>query len=351
MIKNKKKRSGITLIALVVTVVVLLILAGVSINLVLGDNGIVNKAQEAEKISRTAGKKEKIEFILDDYKIQKEIEKISLEDYLKNNKILYDKNEENNNITVEYEGSSYTINRDNYEITDIKEVEKKQEVSLVESVTSDNYGDDVIGYEANGISEWQIFYNDGNNIYLISKDFADISKISEEQPQLTKGNNYRVRAGDFTGLYTDESQTKGRFEKALNDKDVWNKYYVNSLADYAIGGPTLEMIINSYNQKYNLNMSCAFDSNGYVIDYNDNTSKKLNSDDSLYVIKDTTKSWGYWIATRAKDNITASLYIVRSNGQIQADACWKDTAATRPIVCLKNSVKAAQYTSAWVLNQ
>ena len=41
-----KSEKGITLIALVVTIVVLLILAGVSLNLVLGDNGIINKAKE-----------------------------------------------------------------------------------------------------------------------------------------------------------------------------------------------------------------------------------------------------------------------------------------------------------------
>ena len=43
----KKEKNGITLIALVVTIVVLLILAGVSINMVLGQNGIVTKAKEA----------------------------------------------------------------------------------------------------------------------------------------------------------------------------------------------------------------------------------------------------------------------------------------------------------------
>ena len=43
-----KSKKGITLVALVVTIVVLLILAGVSINLVLGDNGIISKAQEAK---------------------------------------------------------------------------------------------------------------------------------------------------------------------------------------------------------------------------------------------------------------------------------------------------------------
>ena len=49
-----KNNKGITLVALVVTIVVLLILAGVSINLVLGDNGIITKAKEAETKSAEA---------------------------------------------------------------------------------------------------------------------------------------------------------------------------------------------------------------------------------------------------------------------------------------------------------
>ena len=45
--KIKNKSKGITLIALVVTIVILLILAAVSINLVLGPNGLISRAQEA----------------------------------------------------------------------------------------------------------------------------------------------------------------------------------------------------------------------------------------------------------------------------------------------------------------
>ena len=50
--KNKKlkikQEKGITLIALVVTIVVLLILAGVSISLVLNNNGVISKAKDAK---------------------------------------------------------------------------------------------------------------------------------------------------------------------------------------------------------------------------------------------------------------------------------------------------------------
>ena len=47
--KWKNKWSGITLIALVVTIIVLLILAAVAINLTIGDNGIFTRAQDATK--------------------------------------------------------------------------------------------------------------------------------------------------------------------------------------------------------------------------------------------------------------------------------------------------------------
>ena len=49
-----KNSKGITLIALVVTIIVLIILAGVSISLVLGDNGIVTKAKLAKEQTEQA---------------------------------------------------------------------------------------------------------------------------------------------------------------------------------------------------------------------------------------------------------------------------------------------------------
>ena len=45
---NYLREKGITLIALVVTIVVLLILAGVSVNALFGNSGIIEKAKEAQ---------------------------------------------------------------------------------------------------------------------------------------------------------------------------------------------------------------------------------------------------------------------------------------------------------------
>ena len=44
-----KKEQGITLIALIITIIVLLILAAISIATLTGENGILTKASEAEK--------------------------------------------------------------------------------------------------------------------------------------------------------------------------------------------------------------------------------------------------------------------------------------------------------------
>ena len=72
--KNKKnlKERGITLIALVVTIVVLLILAGVTINAVFSDSGIIKKAQEAQNKANES--------------VQKDMEQINaLENWLNEN--------------------------------------------------------------------------------------------------------------------------------------------------------------------------------------------------------------------------------------------------------------------------
>lgn len=60
------KERGITLIALVVTIVVLLILAGVSINLVLGNNGIITKAKESRTETRMSQIDEQVKLAIGD---------------------------------------------------------------------------------------------------------------------------------------------------------------------------------------------------------------------------------------------------------------------------------------------
>ncbi len=56
--QREREQKGITLIALVVTIIVLIILAGVSINMLVGENGIINMAQRAKEDTQQAAKDE-----------------------------------------------------------------------------------------------------------------------------------------------------------------------------------------------------------------------------------------------------------------------------------------------------
>ena len=68
---EKYKNSGITLIVLVITIVVLIILAGVSISTLTGQNGIIDNASKAKQSTKDAGDLEYLQVkaydILTDY--------------------------------------------------------------------------------------------------------------------------------------------------------------------------------------------------------------------------------------------------------------------------------------------
>ena len=73
--KLKEKETGITLIALVITVIVLLILAGISITMLAGDNSILQKAGEAKELTGKAQTLEAIEVaVLGSYNDRAELE-------------------------------------------------------------------------------------------------------------------------------------------------------------------------------------------------------------------------------------------------------------------------------------
>ena len=63
--------KGITLIALVLTIIVLLILAGVSISMLTGDNGILTQAQRAKELTEASSEEEFIQLLIIGYNSNK----------------------------------------------------------------------------------------------------------------------------------------------------------------------------------------------------------------------------------------------------------------------------------------
>ena len=69
---NLVNKKGITLVALVVTIVVLLILAGVSINLVLGQNGLITQTQRTKIITELSTYQEQLDLFLQAKSVESE---------------------------------------------------------------------------------------------------------------------------------------------------------------------------------------------------------------------------------------------------------------------------------------
>ena len=74
MIKDVKNKKGITLIALVITIIVLLMLAGIAISMIAGNNGVLTKAKEATIVSELSQIVEKVKLEI----LQKQVSGIDM---------------------------------------------------------------------------------------------------------------------------------------------------------------------------------------------------------------------------------------------------------------------------------
>ena len=119
--KLMKGNKGITLVALVVTIVILLILAGVTITMTLGQNGLFTRAQAGRKEYEQAEVREDLSMLITQYTWDKASEKTdkSLGDYLKDNGATSVKaNADGTTLEVEYKGYVLKVNKDSGEIVE-----------------------------------------------------------------------------------------------------------------------------------------------------------------------------------------------------------------------------------------
>ena len=104
----KRKTSGITLIALVVTIVVLLILAAVSISMLTGENGIITQAIKAQEENEIGEEKEKVQLAATAAKTKTEWGEITEENLAE---------ELTKNIGTRNEDYTLTIEESNFTVT------------------------------------------------------------------------------------------------------------------------------------------------------------------------------------------------------------------------------------------
>ena len=108
--KRTKERKGITLIVLAITIAVLLILAGVTINAVIGDDGIIKKAKESAKLTEESETKEIMQRLVLEYELKKNGE--TLEEFLQTkvpDKIDSVTNNGDGTLTISKNGYTITV--------------------------------------------------------------------------------------------------------------------------------------------------------------------------------------------------------------------------------------------------
>ena len=132
MLKKKEKQhivaneKAITLIALVVTIVILLILAGVTITMTLGQNGLFTRAREGRAAYEESEVRDDLSMLITQYTWDKAAEKTdkSLGDYLKDNGATSVKaNADGTTLEVTYKGYTFKVNKDSGEITEVSKGE------------------------------------------------------------------------------------------------------------------------------------------------------------------------------------------------------------------------------------
>ena len=114
--------KAITLIALVITILILLILAGVTITMTLGQNGLFTRAREGRAAYEESEVRDDLSMLITQYTWDKASEKTnkSLGDYLKDNGATSVKaNADGKTLEVEYKNYVFKVNNDSGEITEV----------------------------------------------------------------------------------------------------------------------------------------------------------------------------------------------------------------------------------------
>ena len=194
MEKLKKRTSlgekAITLIALVVTIVILLILAGVTITMTLGQNGLFTRAREGRAAYEESEVRDDLSMLITQYTWDKASEKTdkSLGDYLKENGATSVKaNADGTTLEVEYKGYVFTVNKDSGEITSVSKAGPRPQVSGVK-VTEDSAG------QGNNVEQGKIAADSGKKLYITftSSIEGGTTTVSPAVPyEVSKNGSYK----------------------------------------------------------------------------------------------------------------------------------------------------------------
>ena len=209
MKENLKKTKGITLIALVITIIVLLILAGVSIAMLTGENGILSQAQKAKNETENAQKEE--------------------EDVLNSYEVYINASKKGNSVHTDDEGKMAVIPNGFYVVPGLDIINEGLVISDKENDIN-NEGNQFVWIPVPKFSEFKryLFYDDMEVTKNFLEESGDGIKDGTEAEKMYK--SVKENGGFYIGRY--EAGREGDNAVSKKGIDVYNNIiWGNSMED------------------------------------------------------------------------------------------------------------------------
>ena len=256
-----KEAKGITLIALVITIIVLLILAGVTIATLTGDNGILGKANDAKTQTEQAKEDENLKIaIAGSYGTDGKLNLKDLKDNLANQGINYDKNNTGFPLEVIVNGEKKKIDANGNIIESIQSLKTKGTVFKDTTTLEDTYGNQVTipkGFKiaddsatevtggiviedatyTNTIGSQFVWIPVGTGENAIKKANKETVEIELGRYDFTKNSDGTITTSEYSGSYTEDttaSHNSSRGNAIAKDIEKF-KTSANSNHGYYIG--------------------------------------------------------------------------------------------------------------------
>lgn len=355
MKKILKQKKGITLIALVITIIVLLILAGISISMLAGDNGILQKVTDAKEKTERQSVIEQARTDVLGYQAENkgtDLNKVQLqsvlEKYFKDVPDLTDMKESEilkTKLDTLPNYGDYNIEVD--KIFNGRLLGDNPIQTTISDEINTKIGTIVSGYNAQNL-EWQVYYADENETFLISSTHIETSYDIPQSSYTIDTMNNATYITNWNAKWLSKSpnissRRNAKMTVYMCDPDNWSSYQTG-IANYAVGGPTIELLLASYNKSQGESIS-LLDSNvddkgvfGSFI-----SSDSLGTSTNLFT---STMSNGiyynsqgdYYLATPYSSSGVSDMLMIKS-GEF-ADT-WRgmgfETTGIRPIVSIPTS--------------
>ena len=232
--------KAITLIALVVTIVILLILAGVTITMTLGQNGLFTRAREGAAAYNESEVRDDLSMLITQYTWDKASEKTdkSLGDYLKENGATSVKaNADGTTLEVTYKGYTFKVNKDSGEIIGVSKAENSGETQPAPEVvvsgvkvTEDSAG------KGNNVEQGKIAADSGKKLYITftSSIEGGTTTVSPAVPfEVSKNGSYKFT---ITGTVGSKTYTKEQ-TVTVNQYKAVASALIGKIVDYKPNTP------------------------------------------------------------------------------------------------------------------